>query len=207
MKHIYKSSIVVIALAMFALTIIGMIYYKSLPIEKEHTEVESFYIDNCERLYLSTNKSVLCYEDKKCIYSYEVYPPVRISVIADTIEFWDTTDNILYVYEIGGELLYEKETDNYNTEPKYTDSILKNGKEYRLSKVLGFTTVKEDGKIIYHTPILGYVLNLSTNILFPVIAIYLAIGYGVLLQKLEDAGILKPTGDWSFLKKIFKRNE
>ena len=140
--------------------------------------IKGIFVDNEGFLYISTNEGILVYDDNSCVGTIETGVSIRIAVDSDIVYIWDYTTQKMYCYQRNGKMANDNRTDIYPIEHFNENVYVKNGSSYSIHRILGYSYITMDGKMLYHSPVVGYLGKISMFIAIPTF-IYLGFGWVV----------------------------
>lgn len=182
-RKIYNWKLVITAIVLLILSscffIVGCIKNNTPGLsENKLLNIKGIFVDNEGFLYISTNDGILVYGDNFCVGAIEVGTSIRIAVDSDIVYIWDYATQKMYYYRRNGELAKDNRADVYPIEQFQQSSYTKNGSSYNIHRILGYSYITVDGKTLYHSPVVGYLGNISMFIAIPSF-IYLGFGWVV----------------------------
>ena len=177
LKRFFTAKYMLIAAAVFIASLIaffiGAAKYPQFELnENRLLKVIGIYVDDEQYLYIKTNMGVLAYDSNGCVGRYKVSASsnLRIAVTDDIVIISDPlSDKYIHRFTRDGTPYTPTDISTY-TYPtdKFESSAYEKGNcKYRVYRVLGFSFITANGRIMYHTPFGEYIARFLVLFLLP----------------------------------------
>ena len=182
-NKIYTRKVVIAVICIFIFLFSCLVYYAIHFNTKELSgnrllNVRGIYVDDDSFLYISTEMGVLVYENTDCTGCINAGKWLRIAVDNDVVYIWDYGIQKMSATDRTGQVCENARTDVYPVEQFQKDECTKGDITYRVHRILGYTSITNGTKTLYHSPITEYLLSMSVYLLIPCF-LYLAFGWVV----------------------------